>query len=204
MKLLSLGCVVASAIALLSAGDGVAARPLRFERRSQASHSGGYAVAPAPAHGAGGYQSQAADYSAVDPMAAQLLCLVNKERRRVGVQPVSIHPAFMRSALEHSMYQARVGEMTHSDPENGSAGARLARANFRMKTASENIAEAPAGSAETVFKMWCGDASHYGNMVDPDADFMGVSNYKGYWTQDFGSSLDKVPASEYMSLPGTC
>ncbi|KAI8322925.1 SCP-like extracellular, partial [Martensiomyces pterosporus] len=116
-----------------------------------------------------------------------VLCLVNKERRRVGLRPLALHPAVTRAAYEHSAYQSRIQSMTHSDPQNGQVGSRLQRNGFNFASAAENIAEAPHASAKEVFDMWISDPPHYENIVDPNATYMGLACINGFWTQDFGS-----------------
>ncbi|KAJ1933115.1 hypothetical protein FBU59_006143, partial [Linderina macrospora] len=120
----------------------------------------------------------------------EILCLVNKERRRVNLHPLSLHPAVTQAAHEHSLYQARVGEMTHSDENYGPVGERLRNNGFNFAAAAENIADAPSASAKEVFDMWMSDPPHYENIVDPNVTYMGVSNVNGKWTQDFGSDSD--------------
>ncbi|KAJ2313900.1 hypothetical protein IWW51_006054, partial [Coemansia sp. RSA 2702] len=119
----------------------------------------------------------------------KVLCLVNKERRRVGLNSLTIHPAMTKAAREHSKYQASIKSMTHNDPSYGQLNARLKSAGFSFATAAENIAEAPAATAEDVFNMWMGDSGHYQNIVSPKSTYMGLACINGFWTQEFGSEL---------------
>ncbi|KAJ1841248.1 hypothetical protein LPJ73_006175 [Coemansia sp. RSA 2703] len=128
-----------------------------------------------------------------------MLCMVNKERRRVGLRPLTLHPAMTRAAHEHSEYQSRVRSMTHNDPQNGQLGSRLQRNGFSFASASENIAEAPNASIKDVFDMWMNDPPHYENIVDPNATYMGLACVNGFWTQDFGSGSDDGDAPQYAA-----
>ncbi|ORX66031.1 hypothetical protein DL89DRAFT_295738 [Linderina pennispora] len=142
--------------------------------RPEASHD-------TPSH----HGSAGADYE------REILCLVNKERRRVGLNALALHPAVTQAAHEHSLYQARVGEMTHSDENYG-------------PQLPENIADAPAASAKEVFDMWMKDPPHYENIVDPNVTYMGVSNVNGKWTQDFGSDSDTSKPEQAYYGEGYC
>ncbi|KAJ1901142.1 hypothetical protein LPJ66_000993 [Kickxella alabastrina] len=127
----------------------------------------------------------------------EMLCLVNKERLRVGLNRLALHPAMNRAAYEHSVYQSNARDMTHNDPDYGQLGSRLQRHGFSFASASENIAQSAEGSTKKVFDMWMNDPPHYVNIVDPKAKYMGLSRVNGFWTQDFGSEGDSEGASAY-------
>ncbi|KAJ2210417.1 hypothetical protein EV179_006260 [Coemansia sp. RSA 487] len=147
------------------------------EGRYEAHETSGNRKEPEPSYGA-------------TPDEHKMLCLVNKERRRVGLHPLSLNPAMSQAAYEHSKYQSRAREMTHDDPQNGSLGERLRNNGFKFASASENIAEGGDLSVSAVFDMWMKDPPHYQNIVDPNAKYMGLASVGGFWTQDFGSSAD--------------
>ncbi|KAJ2007185.1 hypothetical protein GGI04_001605 [Coemansia thaxteri] len=203
MKLSAFGVVAASAV-LFALVDVGAAHPVRLERRDnpvtkvieyviygnkdQKPHEveEGHGYATPAAH----HDRPAAYHGSASESERQVLCLVNKERRRHGLRPLALHPAMTRAAYEHSEYQSRVRSMTHSDPQNGQLGSRLQRNGFSFASASENIAEAPGVSPKEVFDMWINDPPHYENIVDPNARYMGLACVDGFWTQDFGSAAD--------------
>ncbi|KAI9471736.1 hypothetical protein BX667DRAFT_501066 [Coemansia mojavensis] len=202
MKLFSLGCIVAASM-LLSISN-VEAQPVRLERRDPVSTILHYVIQGVsntiPKH----EQAPVAQPPYADAAAERrMLCLVNKERRRLGLHPLRSHPAMTKAAYEHSLYQSRVSSMTHSDPKYGQLGSRLQRSGFSFSTAAENIAEAPAASPEEVFQMWMNDPAHYENMVNPQSTYMGLACVDGFWTQDFGSEQDSAP-SQYEAHYDTC
>ncbi|KAJ2703915.1 hypothetical protein H4R19_005293 [Coemansia spiralis] len=197
MKLLSLGCLVASAAVLLAESH---AYPV--ERLAVVQQLGQYAVG---AVGKAVGRTQAKPVAQVAPSQPnRMLCLVNRERGKKGLPPLELHPALMEAALEHSRYQAKAMKMTHANPEYGPVGARMSRNGFKMKSAAENIASVPGGTPEQLFALWCSEPLHYNNMMDPSASYMGLANINGYWTQDLGSSLDKNEKSSYAAVELTC
>ncbi|PIA15053.1 SCP-domain-containing protein [Coemansia reversa NRRL 1564] len=216
MKLLTFGSVMATATVLLSAMHEGEAYPVRLERRDPVTQTIHY-VLNSVNNGLETVHSQLvpapSDYHNAPPpptaglfpptneaqIERQVLCLVNKERQRVGLNTLSIHPALTQAAKEHSTYQSQVKAMTHTDTSYGALGSRLERGGFSFKTAAENIAEAPAATAQDIFNMWRDDPPHYKNIVDPSATYMGVACVNGFWTQDFGSSKDLAPPPSYAA-----
>ncbi|KAJ1760929.1 hypothetical protein IW143_003196 [Coemansia sp. RSA 520] len=207
MKLFSYGCIAATAMILSSVRE-VEAYPVRLERRDPVTKLLNYVVETvhtsnpsyekpsysAPSYSAPSYSQP--EYTA-EASERRVLCLVNKERRRVGLNSVRIHPAMTKAAYDHSLYQSNVQSMTHDDPHYGSLGSRLKDSGFGFATAAENIAEAPAASPDEVFKMWMSDQGHYDNIVSPKSTYMGLACVNGFWTQDFGSEMDAPPVSQY-------
>ncbi|KAJ2734812.1 hypothetical protein IW152_002030 [Coemansia sp. BCRC 34962] len=205
MKLSTFGVFATSAM-LFALADVGAAHPVRLERRDnpvtriieyviyggkdqkphEVAEEHQYS-APTEHHGQPHKQSYHGSPSEAE---RQVLCLVNKERRRHNLRPLALHPAMTRAAYEHSEYQSRVRSMTHNDPQNGQLGSRLQRNGFSFASASENIAEAPGVSPKEVFDMWINDPPHYENIIDPNARYMGLACVDGFWTQDFGSASD--------------
>ncbi|KAJ2357621.1 hypothetical protein IWW50_005882 [Coemansia erecta] len=206
MKLFSYGCVAATAM-LLSAAPSASAQPVRLERRDPLTRVIHHVVhvihpdspsTPQPSYEAVEKPQPAYAAASTAPTTdaeseRKVLCLVNKERRRVGLNALKIHPAMTKAAYDHSVYQSSIGTMTHKDPSFGPLGSRLKGLSFQFATAAENIAEAPLATAEDVFNMWMGDEGHYANIVSPQSTYMGLACVKGFWTQDFGSSMDASP-----------
>ncbi|KAJ2764827.1 hypothetical protein IWQ56_004339 [Coemansia nantahalensis] len=203
MKLLSLGCLVASAVVLLSDVRESHASPVGLPDVAQ--DVGQYAVDTV---------NNVLEVAHVRPKAAtkpqpksqpqQMLCLVNRERKKKGLRPVALHPVLMDTALEQSRYQAQVRQMTHKNPVYGNIGQRMSRRGFRLKVATENIASVPGGTPQQLFAVWCSDAAHYNNMLNRDVDYMGLANINGYWTQDFGARLGDTDKAKYFAVQQSC
>ncbi|KAJ1801761.1 hypothetical protein LPJ56_006379 [Coemansia sp. RSA 2599] len=206
MKLSTFGLVAVTATLFSMANVGNAL-PTRLERRDpvtkiikyvlyggdESNDRGEHKAPQEPAH-----DYQQTSYSPGQDE-REMLCLVNKERRKHSLRPLSIHPAMTRAAHEHSEYQSRVRSMTHNDPQNGQLGSRLRKIGFSFASAAENIANAPGSSVKSVFDMWMNDPPHYENIMSPDSMYMGLACVDGFWTQDFGSAADASDAPQYES-----
>ncbi|KAJ1963797.1 hypothetical protein GGI12_001834 [Dipsacomyces acuminosporus] len=194
MKLLLSG--LATAAALMAMVDFGNATPVRLDRRGPVTN----VVTKVVNTVTNNYSAQKQPGSTVSHAdERQVLCLVNKERTRAGLKPLTLHPAVTKAAYEHSVYQSRVKAMTHANTQNGSLGDRLKKNGFKYTSAAENIAEAPKASPKDIFKMWKDDPPHYKNIMDPSATYMGLACVNGFWTQDFGSSSDYHAVPQYFT-----
>ncbi|KAJ2661235.1 hypothetical protein IWW48_002531 [Coemansia sp. RSA 1200] len=198
MKTTSFGCLTILATTLVTLSQVGQAQPLRLERRGPVTNIIKYVLYGSPDGSRQGPQEPSDGYRQ-EPAAPsyqataderKMLCLVNNERRRLGLHLLTLNPAMSQAAYEHSRYQSGTREMTHDDPQNGSLGQRLRNNGFKFASASENIAEGKDMSVAAVFDMWMKDPPHYQNIVDPNARYMGLAKVDGFWTQDFGSSAD--------------
>ncbi|KAJ2234671.1 hypothetical protein H4R99_004749 [Coemansia sp. RSA 1722] len=207
MKLSTFGLVAVTATLMSMANVGNAL-PTRLERRDPVTKIIKYVLYgdngnndksehTAPKEPSHDYHQQTSSNPSQDER--EMLCLVNKERRRNNLRPLAIHPAMTRAAHEHSEYQSRVRSMTHNDPQNGQLGSRLKNIGFNFASAAENIANAPGNSVKSVFDMWMNDPPHYENIMDPNSMYMGLACVDGFWTQDFGSASDASDAPQYES-----
>src|SRR5262245_31038386 len=69
-----------------------------------------------------------------------VLGLVNAERRRAGLAPVSWNDKVTAAATAHSVDQAAMNRMTHTGSDGSDAGDRLTRAGFVWRAWGENVA----------------------------------------------------------------
>lgn len=106
------------------------------------------------------------------PAENEVVRLVNLERQRRGLRPVSINEKAMADARQWSEVQASRGRMYHS----------------RMGYA-ENVAYGQR-SAEEVVRTWMNSPGHRKNILTPSRSQIGVglaysSSGRPYWTQVF-------------------
>jgi uncharacterized protein YkwD len=117
---------------------------------------------------------------------------VNRERKRAGLQALSVSPALTRVAQAHSDYQARTGVSAHQG-EGGSAPADRARAGgIEWSILGENVAmnfgyDDPVAVA---VQGWMKSAPHRHNILNPEFELTGVGVSSGrdgkiYFTQMF-------------------
>lgn len=74
---------------------------------------------------------------------AQMLSLVNAERRAAGLKPVEADPELTEVARDHSRDMLARGYFSHYSPEGKDLNDRLRQARVRFLTAGENLALAP-------------------------------------------------------------
>ena len=117
-----------------------------------------------------------------------VLGLINAERTRAGLAPVTWNDKVTAAAMAHSVDQAAMSRMTHTGSDGSNAGVRLTRAGFVWHAWGENVA-AGYMSVQAVFDGWMGSAGHKAQIFG-DYLYIGmaaVASATGtvYWTLDF-------------------
>lgn len=120
----------------------------------------------------------------LDPQAA--LAAVNAFRVKHGQSPVVLDERLSRAAAAQSRNQAARSWIGHSGPDGSKAKDRAARAGYRAKIASENVASGQKSFAD-VMRSWEGSAAHRENLLRPGVVAIGVGMAKNksgrpYWT----------------------
>jgi len=117
-----------------------------------------------------------------------VLGLINAERTRAGLAPMSWNDKVTAAATAHSVDQAAMNRMTHTGSDGSDAGDRLSRAGFVWRAWGENVA-AGYTNVQSVFDGWIGSAGHRAQIL---GDFLyvgmaAVASATGtvYWTLDF-------------------
>jgi uncharacterized protein YkwD len=119
---------------------------------------------------------------------ADMLGRINAFRAQNGLGALSIDYKLVKAALAHSQDQASRCLMTHT-------GAIKAQ-GYSFSMAAENVAAGQTTVAD-VMTSWWNSPSHRANILNKDVVNVGFavatngacSNYKTYWTQDFGRPL---------------
>lgn len=125
------------------------------------------------------------------PMELQVLRLVNAERARYGLAPVSYDRRLDAAAESHNAQQVATRTMSHDGIGDGDPGSRIRATGFSSSW-GENVATGQL-SAEQVVAEWMASPGHRRNVLDPDFRLMGVSYAVGsdgrtYWAQEFGGA----------------
>jgi uncharacterized protein YkwD len=131
----------------------------------------------------------------------QVLDLVNQERAKVGVDPLSIDIALDQAADLHAEDQATIDYMTHFSSDGGNLVDRVDRTGYEFSSIAENVSQV-ALDPETVMYGgigfdgirivgWMDSPGHRNNILDPDLEDIGIgfdrsSDGSPYWTQVFG------------------
>jgi uncharacterized protein YkwD len=116
----------------------------------------------------------------------QLARLVNEERGRHRLAPLSFSPLLARTAEEHSRDMARNRFFSHNSPDGRGTEARINRAGYRWWAFGENIGcgqDAP----EKIMAAWMKSSSHRENILSPAYSEIGIGFFRGgecryYWT----------------------
>ena len=120
----------------------------------------------------------------------RVLELINAERAKAGLAPVSYNGILDSAAEKHASHMSRVGRMAHDSIGDGDPGQR-ARAEGWRRAWGENVATGQT-SPEQVVREWMNSPTHRRNIMDPDFRSMGVgyvtaANGRSYWAQEFGA-----------------
>lgn len=106
----------------------------------------------------------------------RVLLLVNQQRQKQGIAPLTTSDALRVAAREHSCRMAGLNYFDHVDPELGNPVQRLQATGFPVKRVGENIAEElvahdPVGHA---VESWMSDPAHRQDILDPGFGCTGV------------------------------
>ncbi|KAJ2800272.1 hypothetical protein H4S07_005218, partial [Coemansia furcata] len=143
-------------------------------------------------HSSDYYSSQPSSYSSTAPQSPgqfpdwqnQMLAQVNSIRASVGKAPLQLDGRMNNMAQDHSNYQDKISQMTHSDAA-GSLGQRCSDAGLQWRGVAENVAwNYP--DVTSVVTGWKNSPGHYANMIG-DYTLVGFGVSDKYWTQDFAS-----------------
>jgi uncharacterized protein YkwD len=118
-----------------------------------------------------------------------VVAFVNGVRRQANCDPVRNDRRLRQAARQHSADMAAGGFLSHTGSDGSSAADRMKAAGYGDPL-SENLARG-FGSARDVVKGWLESREQRQNMLDCDAQSVGVGvavDARGtpYWTQDFG------------------
>lgn len=146
------------------------------------------ACAPTPPAPAAAAAAATASSLTASSVATEVVRLVNIERAKRGLKPVTINGKLTAAADGHSAYQARIGRLTHTSANRSNAGKRMTAAGYSWSRWGENVAYGYATPA-AVMKAWMRSAGHRANILNARFTEIGVSavaSAKGtlYWTMD--------------------
>lgn len=132
-------------------------------------------------------QSQKKD---VSTLAWELLELINRERKELGILSLSFSPELSDLAKMHSQDMASRGKISHFSSSGESYRERLVEAGFYFIAIGENVAFSNIFQAEPIHQFLMDSPGHRENILDPNFDQVGIGvvfrEDKGYYvTQDF-------------------
>lgn len=122
-----------------------------------------------------------------DAFATEVVKLVNQEREKAGLPPLT------RNIKVQSAAQVRAKEQktsfSHTRPDGSHFSTALTEANVSYSGAGENIAYGQS-SAQQVMEAWMNSPGHRANILSKNFTSIGVGHYKSsnrthYWAQLF-------------------
>lgn len=123
---------------------------------------------------------------------ADMLRLINAERRKAGAPPLCLNKKLSAAAAAHSADQAARQTLSHVGGDGSNAGTRMDRAGYRWQTWAENVAQGYA-SVPAVMAGWLASPGHRANLLNPAFRHIGLARAgdaaRGgpWWTQSFGA-----------------
>jgi uncharacterized protein YkwD len=126
----------------------------------------------------------------------QVLALTNSLRQQHGCPALQISPELISAAQSHSQDMANYNYFAHLDRSGHSPKWRAQQAGYPGNAGTENIA-AGYSTAEEVVMAWYNETppndGHRRNLLNCSLTDIGIgyatnpsSDYRNYWTQDFG------------------
>jgi uncharacterized YkwD family protein/spore coat assembly protein SafA len=116
----------------------------------------------------------------------QVLTLVNQERAKAGIKPLSMDWELQRVARTKSQDMCQKGYFSHTSPTYGSPFDMMKQFGISYRTAGENIAKGQR-SPQEVMNSWMNSSGHRANILKADFTHLGVGYEAGgnCWTQMF-------------------
>ncbi|WP_443147058.1 CAP domain-containing protein [Paenibacillus sp. HWE-109] len=119
--------------------------------------------------------------------ASQVVTIVNQERAKAGLSPLTSNSALTTMALDKAKDMYNNGYFDHTSPTYGSPFDMMSTYGIRYSYAGENIAKGQQ-TPEAVMKAWMNSTGHRQNILSPNFTQIGVAYYNGEWVQEFISN----------------
>ena len=121
--------------------------------------------------------------------ARTLVTLINVERTKAGLAPLSLSPAISSVAHKFACEIAARGDIGHSGSDGSSLSERLRRGGVSAGVVAENNASGQRSAAEVV-AAWMASPHHRENILRRDVTRIGLGQADGaqaVWVADFAS-----------------
>ncbi|WP_329440018.1 CAP domain-containing protein [Streptomyces sp. NBC_01426] len=147
------------------------------------------APAPAPVKPAGKPRKPAPADPVPPPSGtvAQVISLVNAERREAGCGDLTANARLTSAAQSYTEVMARSGELSHTGPDGSTMSGRISATGYKWSATGENIARGQA-DATAVMDSWMKSPGHRANILNCNFTEIGVGVVQAggpWWTQDF-------------------
>ncbi|MCC3380991.1 CAP domain-containing protein [Paenibacillus farraposensis] len=116
--------------------------------------------------------------------AAEVVKLVNNERSKNGLKPLTSDAKLTEVALAKAKDMSTNNYFSHTSPTYGSPFDMMKKFGVSYTYAGENIAMGQKTPQE-VMNAWMNSQGHRENILKPEYTQIGVAYYNGYWVQEF-------------------
>lgn len=117
---------------------------------------------------------------------SQVAELVNAERAKIGLSPVTLDATLSKAAQVRA--KEIVNQFSHTRPNGSSFSTAITEQEFSFRGAGENIAYGQK-TPQTVMNAWMNSDGHRANILNANYTTIGVGYYQqngiNYWTQLF-------------------
>lgn len=127
---------------------------------------------------------------------SEMLVLLNKEREKVGSQPLAINSLLNQAAQAHTDDMLTRSYYSHNSPEGTTSFDRIKATGYLPSFTAENIAKGQFSVVE-VMNSWMNSPAHRANILSDKLEEVGFGlslgeNQNGFeviWAQNFGTPL---------------
>jgi uncharacterized YkwD family protein/spore coat assembly protein SafA len=134
-----------------------------------------------------GTKTPATTAPAQSAFASQVVTLVNQERTKAGLRPLTSNSALTTMALDKAKDMYTNGYFDHTSPTYGSPFDMMKKYGISYSYAGENIAKGQQ-TPDAVMTAWMNSAGHRQNILSSNFTQIGVAYYNGEWVQEFISN----------------
>ena len=121
--------------------------------------------------------------------AVQVVALMNAERTRARLPPLTLSPALSSAAHAFACEAAARGDIGHTGSDGSTLSERLRREGVSANVVAENNAAGQRSAAEVV-AAWMASPHHRANVLRPEVSRVGLGQAQGaqlVWVADFAS-----------------
>lgn len=134
-----------------------------------------------------GSQTPPEESTASSEYVKQVLDLVNEERAKAGIAPLTANASAEKAAAVRS--QEIKSNFSHTRPNGSGFSTALTEAGVKFRSSGENIAYGQ-NTPQEVMQGWMNSAGHRANILNQDFTSIGIGHYEDangtdYWTQLF-------------------
>lgn len=112
--------------------------------------------------------------SGADQMAREIGQMMNTERQRRGLRPLSYSTGLARVASRHACDMVQRNFFSHIAPNGSTPMRRVKAAGVCARVTAENIAMGYP-SADRTFRIWMDSPKHFENMMNRRVDSVGIA-----------------------------